>query len=632
MSQATLSAKSAKAAEARGASTSSTLRGAARGNLSSLLGRGSFAFDPSSISGGGISAHMRGQLAQPRAGASNRYCNDANYAQSRILETHLFEVNRFCFKNLASPVLMSTEERFKQMSLDPPPAVLACIQLVTDVSNGEPLYGKPFITVLGAPLASPDGEIVPSSEIWPGLSDLKPIGYGLDEDLVSLLGASTHHASRSHATSSVKTTMSSFLDTMVYTLEGKELCEVGFILSADVPQERADLLYYSDYSKDLPIDINDKTYLGKGNYQDLIDSNKHQIVLLPVAMPLPFGHSIPMGQVFDADGGYKGFLEAMVEMSSDEDLDAGLSDRLCWLEKSKYLEEWLDAVKADSKQFAVQFLARESIVASITAPNEVKGETAMITSDSLAPVMWIDYGVARQLQRDNIMATLKPPQAEECDRLEKRQMENFSRSKDDPPIFGFPSITVNAAIWALRPPVSDAARKRFGMDSFLDPSVVPPQTESYQRVSIPSALRLPKGYEIIPLETVAEVQEAIAAEAPASSPSKERERQRLASAKRKRLSQGTDSPLRHSSLHQTQGPNQLQTTSLEVDPNPCVTPNSSSNAKAFGQPRTQQPVTRRVHLCSVPTLRLTRKQKRVVRPISPTSFTSREGLVVLVLR
>ena len=129
-----LLASSAKAAETRRVSTQS-ITGPACSNLAPLFGRGSYAFNPSLVAGGGFSVHLRGQFAQPR-GEGNRSFNELNHSKDRVLETHLFEVNRFCFKSQVSPVLMLADKRFKHMSLNPPPAVLACIWLVTEVANG----------------------------------------------------------------------------------------------------------------------------------------------------------------------------------------------------------------------------------------------------------------------------------------------------------------------------------------------------------------------------------------------------------------------------------------------------------------------------------------------------------------
>ena len=124
-----------------------------------------------------------------------RIFNEDNYPKPRVMESHLLEVQRYCFKGSASPVLMSAQERFKHMSLNPPYAMLACIQLVTEVAGGEPVYGDSFLTVLGAPAASPLGEVTTFTETWPGLSELKPIGLELDDDddPISFIGATTQH-------------------------------------------------------------------------------------------------------------------------------------------------------------------------------------------------------------------------------------------------------------------------------------------------------------------------------------------------------------------------------------------------------------------------------------------------------
>ena len=240
------------------------------------------------------------------------------------------------------------------------------------------------------------------------------------------------------------------------------------------------------------------------------------------------------------------------------------------------------------KSLQFRFIARTSIAESLHVPPDiVEGESAMITADSLAPMLWIDYAIARNLQRDNIMATLGSTAADEYDRLEMRQLENFHRSSEDPPSFGFPSITANAAIWALRPPAAQSTRSRFGLDSFLVKAVLPPQTEPYQAVEIPTGARLPKSYAIVPLETIVEVEEAIAETAPANSPSSERARRRIESAKRKRLSQGAASPMQPPAKHQSsQSSLPFLHHSFSGNPgNPYVTPTTNSSSGDSGSGR-----------------------------------------------
>jgi hypothetical protein len=117
------------------------------------------------------------------------------------------------------------------------PAFFACVQLITGVLDGEPIIGSPFLTVLCAPVAAPHGEILCPLEVWPGLSALQPIGLTLDffDADIGLMGASVQAQTRTNTPSTMKTSMQSFIMDMVYTLDGKEFCEMGFALTTTHP-------------------------------------------------------------------------------------------------------------------------------------------------------------------------------------------------------------------------------------------------------------------------------------------------------------------------------------------------------------------------------------------------------------
>jgi hypothetical protein len=243
MSQSSLLSKSAPRQTRDSAKVA--CRSAVCGNLSSLFGKGSYADSSSPIQGGCLSSHLRGQFVQPRhlAGAGGGPAfNEMTYGRNSVLETHFFEAQHFTFKNPASPKIMEAKERFNQVFLNPPPAFLACVQLITGVLDGELIMGAPFLTVLGALVAGPRRELLRASEVWPGLSALQPIGLPLDEDAdMSLLGASVQALTRTNTTSTVKMSMQSYLPDMVYTLEGKALCEIGFTMTTTQPTSGAAL-------------------------------------------------------------------------------------------------------------------------------------------------------------------------------------------------------------------------------------------------------------------------------------------------------------------------------------------------------------------------------------------------------
>ena len=264
--------------------------------------------------------------------------------------------------------------------------------------------------------------------------------------------------------------------------------------------------------------------------------------VLPIVLPLPPGHTIPMGQIFSADIGSRGFRSVMASLAGGSVATSAARARLRWIDDSTYLHEWLDAVAEDPSNFCLNFLARSSIASALTVPTESEGEYAMIGSDTLAPFLWVEYGICRRLQRDNISATLKQQLALEYERYENRQLDNFKRPEDDPPIFGHPHVSVNSALWPLRPPQSKPAIDRFGMASFLIKDLVP-QADIYLAHAIPTGNRLPSTYAIVPLETKTEAEEAILAETDPDSPTKQLARRRLLSAQRKRKDAPTEDPL-----------------------------------------------------------------------------------------
>jgi hypothetical protein len=144
----------------------------------------------------------------------------------------------------------------------------------------------------------------------------------------------------------------------------------------------------------------------------------------------------------------------------------------------------------------------------------------MLSVDSLAIPMWIDYALSRSLQHDNILASLKMAYMEEFVRLEDWQLAAFIHNKVDPPNFGYPALHANAAIWPLRPPKLGPAIACFGMPSFLDKLKFPPQVEPYHPVEIPTSKKLPPAYVQVPLETTTKAEEAIKDNNPSSSPLK----------------------------------------------------------------------------------------------------------------
>jgi hypothetical protein len=105
-------------------------------------------------------------------------------------------------------------------------AFLACVAVaIKPEENGDPLYGETFLTVLAAPHAAPTGGApLAPTDVWPGLETLGPAGFKMDlNDEMYLLAASVQPNSRS---SMVSSTWDSYLEHLVYTTEGDEMCSV----------------------------------------------------------------------------------------------------------------------------------------------------------------------------------------------------------------------------------------------------------------------------------------------------------------------------------------------------------------------------------------------------------------------
>ena len=99
--------------------------------------------------------------------------------------------------------------------------------------------------------------------------------------------------------------------------------------------------------------------------------------------------------------------------------------------------------------------------------------STLLSADSLAPFLWLDYMVAYHMQRDTISSTLKESFAEDYDWYEERALPALSCVQGEP-CFGCP-------------PASSTALKRFGLASFLDPVMFPLQVLEYQSIPIPTS-------------------------------------------------------------------------------------------------------------------------------------------------
>jgi hypothetical protein len=135
--------------------------------------------------------------------------------------------------------------------------------------------------VIVSPMASPKGQLSRILDIWPGQSALQPIGYNLDtldEDSdIALAAASINSASRTFTSSKVASTSDSNLKETIYTLAGVELCESGFVMTSAPMQSGTEHFYGQSPQKFLRLEVSERSYLGTGDLQALLNSASHQI-------------------------------------------------------------------------------------------------------------------------------------------------------------------------------------------------------------------------------------------------------------------------------------------------------------------------------------------------------------------
>ncbi len=290
------------------------------------------------------------------------------YRPEALLEASILEVSHYMFRDRETQTLLTAEERFCCLATNPPPACLVCIQLLLDVANGEPIYGEPFVMVIASPMASPQGQLSRILDIWPGQLALQPIGYTLDtldedSDIV-LAAASLKSASRTFTSLKVTSTFDSNLEETIYTLAGIELCESGFVLTSAPMQSGTEHFYGQSQQKFQRLDVSERSYLGTGDLQTQLASASHQIQVLRVMFPLPFAHSIPIGQIFSPHIGSRNFRKAIMEMAGNSVATSDICNSLQWIDNMQLLHNWLDAVAVNPGQFCVPCMARASIAGS----------------------------------------------------------------------------------------------------------------------------------------------------------------------------------------------------------------------------------------------------------------------------
>lgn len=325
------------------------------------------------------------------------------------------------------------------------------------------------------------------------------------------------------------TTVSSKLEqhclSQVLSLDGELVYDVGFVF-AHHPASPLVVPLHMLPAEVKGVALDTKTYLGLGDPTERL-AKGDCIVLLSMVLPLPAGHGIPVGQFWDAEIGSRDFIASLQEMAAGSD-PSEIHARLHWVADSSCMQDWLDAVTKYPNRFTIPLLAHASVADSLCPPADADAamSASLVSSDSLAPITYMSFTTACRLHRDTVRSSLKTSHSEEHAQYELRAAANFA-CPDDEPSFGYPDVHANAALWVLHPPMTKTAIKTFGMASFLDAAVCPPQFADFQPVAIPTCKNLPATYAVVPLETRAEFCAAIKDVTP-DSPSKVLQQKRIA--------------------------------------------------------------------------------------------------------
>lgn len=83
------------------------------------------------------------------------------YTKDLLHQPQAHETQRLIFEDREVSKISTPEARFCLAASNPLTACLACIQLVTECSDGNTMVGDPLLTILNAPLAAPAGAPMP---------------------------------------------------------------------------------------------------------------------------------------------------------------------------------------------------------------------------------------------------------------------------------------------------------------------------------------------------------------------------------------------------------------------------------------------------------------------------------------
>jgi hypothetical protein len=209
---------------------------------------------------------------------------------------------------------------------------------------------------------------------------------------------------------------------------------------------------------------------------------------VPIMIPLPPFHGLPMGQIFSTELGADGFADAIDSMAP------GLADDIGFI-RHPWLHHWLDLVKSNPQPFRTQWVSQVDIRDSIPSPEEPP--TAELPFSM--PLFSLDYGLAYALHRDCIVASTKA--------LILKQFLQYEKAAR---LHAFPigsqlhgtCIERSVYLWIVRPPQIKSWHCDLGIAGFIKPSTLP----AYFRCRVTIYVAWNKAAPLAPWETNEETQ------------------------------------------------------------------------------------------------------------------------------
>ena len=485
------------------------------GTSATLFPEGALAHERAEQQGASFETYLAAQYAAPvfQPAVAHPDFQAAAWSAASLVERHEALLDGWLFTQPDSTEPRASIARFQQLAVDPVPAFLVCGRAWAG-PPGPSEYSQPFLTVLQAPFVPPQGGAMEASSVWPsttsiGTSEWKPPASK------RLFGAHLGANTRSFASSSdLQRKLSDYLPGMVLCEDGLAACDV---LWASLPADSS----AGDGKWSLStIDSIDPSVAGHAVNSPVPETLTagHRAVYVPVMFPLPALHGIPTGQLWLPSIGSADFLASIGEMSAGS--SAPTTSALEWMSQSQSLKAWLDAVAMNAAPFAVRFVARASIHPALTIGH---ADYPNVSEETMAPLKWVEVGIARRLHRDCIRATRLQRHVDAFDLYESRAFRSVGRADS---FFHPTSIEGAAFLWYWRPPTTQAwADAKFRLRSFMEEEASSPQGREFVVHKVDTRAST-GGDSVPPLETQEEMDDALTSANP--SPGSAATRRRLA--------------------------------------------------------------------------------------------------------